>query len=104
MYMYMHKYTADSVICTDGIATRQLGPINVWWIAGFDGGEKALVGFSTGEWHQEGVLGRVVDDVSSSSAYAEYFLMEPSEMYAPIMATVHEKIYLSKVNDIFLWG
>jgi DNA (cytosine-5)-methyltransferase 1 len=62
---------------SDGIPTRQLGPINVWWIAGFDGGEKALVGFST--------------------AYAEYFLMEPSEMYAPIMATVHEKIYLSKV-------
>ena len=24
--------------------------------------------------------------------------MDPSEMYAPIMATVHEKIYLSKVN------
>lgn len=33
----------------DGIPTRQLGPINVWWIAGFDGGEKALVGFSTGK-------------------------------------------------------
>ena len=34
--------------CEDGIPTKQLGPINVWWIAGFDGGEKALVGFSTG--------------------------------------------------------
>lgn len=33
----------------DGIPTRQLGPINVWWITGFDGGERALVGFSTGE-------------------------------------------------------
>ena len=26
--------------------------------------------------------------------------MEPSEMYAPIMATVHEKIYLSKVSIV----
>ena len=32
----------------DGLATRQLGPINSWWIAGFDGGEKALIGFTTG--------------------------------------------------------
>lgn len=25
-----------------------MGPINEWWIAGFDGGEKALIGFGTG--------------------------------------------------------
>jgi len=25
-----------------------MGPINEWWTAGFDGGEKALIGFSTG--------------------------------------------------------
>ena len=31
------------------------------------------------------------------SAYADYILMEPSTAYEPIMATVHEKIYLSKV-------
>ena len=35
-------------LCLDGIPTKQLGPINAWWIAGFDGGEKALIGFSTG--------------------------------------------------------
>lgn len=40
--------------------------------------------------------------VSVNSAYAEYFLMEPSEMYAPIMATVHEKIYLSKVSCVMM--
>jgi len=33
---------------SDGIPTKQLGPINSWWIAGFDGGEKALIGFTTG--------------------------------------------------------
>jgi len=63
---------------SDGIPTKQLGPINSWWIAGFDGGEKALIGFTT--------------------AYAEYVLMEPSQAYHSIMATVHEKIYLSKVR------
>nr|AKR53930.1 DNA (cytosine-5) methyltransferase 1 [Latrunculia apicalis] len=62
---------------SDGVPTRELGPINSWWIAGFDGGEKALIGFTT--------------------AYAEYILMAPSAAYHPIMATVHEKIYLSKV-------
>ena len=32
-----------------------------------------------------------------ASAYAEYVLMESSQAYHTIMATVHEKIYLSKV-------
>jgi len=35
---------------------------------------------------------------SYSVAYAEYVLMEPSQAYHSIMATVHEKIYLSKVR------
>jgi len=25
-----------------------MGPINEWWTAGFDGGQNALIGFSTG--------------------------------------------------------
>ena len=31
-----------------GIAACKMGPINEWWTAGFDGGENALIGFSTG--------------------------------------------------------
>lgn len=31
-----------------GVCTKRMGPINEWWIAGFDGGEKALIGFGTG--------------------------------------------------------
>ena len=65
---------------SDGLPTRRLGPINSWWVAGFDGGEKALIGFTT--------------------AYAEYVLMEPSPAYQPIMATMNEKIYLSKVGVV----
>lgn len=30
-----------------GVNGKNLGPINEWWITGFDGGEKALIGFST---------------------------------------------------------
>lgn len=31
-----------------GVRAKKLGPINAWWITGFDGGEKALIGFTTG--------------------------------------------------------
>ena len=125
MYVLLYRCTRDVVIVSphllpDGLPTRQLGPVNVWWIAGFDGGEKALVGFTTG-WskrHHPLLSSSLSSSPHSSislpfsllslfvfyllyctpTAYAEYFLMEPSEMYAPIMATVHEKIYLSKVS------
>uniref|UniRef100_A0A8C3QUR0 DNA (cytosine-5)-methyltransferase 1 n=1 Tax=Cyanoderma ruficeps TaxID=181631 RepID=A0A8C3QUR0_9PASS len=40
----------DDNPCLDGgVRAKKLGPINAWWITGFDGGEKALIGFSTGE-------------------------------------------------------
>ncbi|XP_014253428.1 DNA (cytosine-5)-methyltransferase 1-like [Cimex lectularius] len=65
-----------------GIPTKDLGPINEWWISGFDGGEKALVGFSTD--------------------YGDYFLMEPSPQYAPMMEGVKEKTYLGKIVIEFL--
>ena len=42
---------------SDGVPTKQLGPINSWWIAGFDGGEKALIGFTTGEGGEGGGRG-----------------------------------------------
>jgi len=60
-----------------GIATKRMGPINEWFIAGFDGGESALIGFGT--------------------AFAEYILMRPSDAYAPIMSAVFEKICMSKI-------
>ncbi len=33
-----------------GVPAKKLGPINAWWITGFDGGEKALIGFTTGKY------------------------------------------------------
>ena len=37
-----------STVFTGGIPTKSIGPINEWWTAGFDGGENALIGFTTG--------------------------------------------------------
>lgn len=39
-----------------GVRAKKLGPINAWWITGFDGGERALIGFTTGRSAQQGVL------------------------------------------------
>uniref|UniRef100_A0A672JJ28 DNA (cytosine-5)-methyltransferase n=1 Tax=Salarias fasciatus TaxID=181472 RepID=A0A672JJ28_SALFA len=73
----------DDNPCLDGgVPAKKLGPINAWWITGFDGGEKALIGFTT--------------------AFADYILMHPSEEYAPIFALMQEKIYMSKIVVEFL--
>lgn len=52
------------------------------YISGFDGGEKALVGFST--------------------AYAEYYLLQPSDDYQNMMQVVNQKITLTKLVIEFL--
>uniref|UniRef100_A0AAQ4Q520 DNA (cytosine-5)-methyltransferase n=1 Tax=Gasterosteus aculeatus aculeatus TaxID=481459 RepID=A0AAQ4Q520_GASAC len=73
----------DDNPCLDGgVPAKKLGPINAWWITGFDGGEKALIGFTT--------------------AFADYILMQSSEEYAPIFAVMQEKIYMSKIVVEFL--
>nr|UOI87905.1 DNA cytosine-5-methyltransferase 1 [Sogatella furcifera] len=66
----------------DGVAAHDIGPINEWWLSGFDGGEKALIGFST--------------------PFAEYYLMQPSPDYQPIFDTVKEKIFMGKLVIDFL--
>ncbi|RUS91723.1 hypothetical protein EGW08_000549 [Elysia chlorotica] len=60
-----------------GVPCRNMGPINEWFISGFDGGENALIGFSTG--------------------YAEYILMEPSEAYRPFIEQMQLKVYMAKM-------
>ncbi|KAM5238057.1 DNA (cytosine-5)-methyltransferase 1 [Ctenodactylus gundi] len=74
----------DNPSLEGGVYGKNLGPITEWWITGFDGGEKALIGFS--------------------SAFAEYILMEPSPEYAPIFGLMQEKIYISKIVVEFLQG
>ena len=53
-----------------GIPTKHLGPINEWFTAGFDGGEKALIGFSTGKIGQQHILNLIPKCSSSSYIHA----------------------------------
>ena len=56
-------------------AVKDIGPLYSWWNSGFDGGEIALSGVS--------------------SPFAEYYLVEPSEIYKPIFTAVQEKVNIS---------
>ncbi|XP_012254092.2 DNA (cytosine-5)-methyltransferase 1-like isoform X2 [Athalia rosae] len=79
---YMKAIYEESPDPDGGVPTMNLGPINEWWVSGFDGGEIALIGFST--------------------AFGEYILMQPSDEYSPFMEAVREKIHLSKLVIEFL--
>lgn len=79
---YMKPIYEEDPSPEGGVPTKDMGPINEWYVSGFDGGELALIGFNT--------------------AFAEYILMEPSEVYAPFMDAVKEKIYMSKLVIEFL--
>ncbi|KAJ8934705.1 hypothetical protein NQ318_008503 [Aromia moschata] len=78
-------YEEDSST-NNGVPAHDLGPINECmykkWTAGYDGGEKLPMGFSTG--------------------YAEYYLMDPSPEYEPIFKKIQGKIKLSKIVIEFL--
>lgn len=74
---YIKPIYEDNPTALNGIPAKDLGPINEWWISGFDGGQKALLGVTT--------------------AYCEYYLMEPSDEYKPLMKSIEEKMYLSKI-------
>ncbi|XP_076753766.1 DNA methyltransferase 1a isoform X1 [Xylocopa sonorina] len=79
---YMKAIYEEDVSPEGGVPAKDMGPINEWYVSGFDGGELALIGFNT--------------------AFAEYILMDPSEEYAPFMDIVREKIYMSKLVIEFL--
>ncbi|XP_017756525.1 PREDICTED: DNA (cytosine-5)-methyltransferase PliMCI-like [Eufriesea mexicana] len=79
---YMKAIYEEDTSLENGVPAKNMGPINEWYVSGFDGGELALIGFNT--------------------AFAEYILMDPSEEYAPFMDVVKEKIYMSKLVIEFL--
>nr|XP_034181295.1 DNA (cytosine-5)-methyltransferase 1-like isoform X2 [Osmia lignaria] len=79
---YMKAIYEEDSSPEGGVPAKDMGPINEWYVSGFDGGELALIGFNT--------------------AFGEYILMEPSEAYAPFMDVVKEKIYMSKLVIEFL--
>jgi DNA (cytosine-5)-methyltransferase 1 len=67
----------DNPTTEDSIPAMKLGPIGEWWITGYDGGKKALLGIST--------------------EFAEYILVNPSEEYRPIMQKAYEKTSIVKI-------
>ena len=69
---YVKPVWSEDPSIADGVPAKNIGPIMSWWNAGYDGGDKPMTGFST--------------------IAAEYILMEPSELYKPIMTTVDEKV------------
>lgn len=79
---YMKAIYEEDTSPEGGVPAKDMGPINEWYVSGFDGGELALIGFNT--------------------AFAEYILMESSEVYASFMDAVKEKIYMSKLVIEFL--
>ena len=70
---------------SDGIPTKHLGPINLWWVTGFDGGEKAfssgMCAYTSTECECQQWRGVCVSAALFSVVYAEYVLMEPSLAY-----------------------
>ncbi|KXJ20320.1 DNA (cytosine-5)-methyltransferase PliMCI [Exaiptasia diaphana] len=74
---YVKPVYDENHVLEGGVPTKNMGPINEWWTAGFDGGEKVLIGFTT--------------------AFGEYILMQPSEEYKPFMEAMAEKALLSKI-------
>ena len=74
---YIKPIYDDTPGLDGGVPAKKNGPIDQWYIAGFDGGSTELVGFTT--------------------PYADYLLSYPSDDYRPIFNTLREKTYLSKV-------
>lgn len=48
-YHWKSNYLYICALFIGGVPTKALGPINEWWTTGFDGGENALIGFTTGK-------------------------------------------------------
>ena len=69
-------YAEEEESPSDAVLVTQVGPIDEWWVAGFDGGDGVIVAFAT--------------------AFADYILMSPSAEYCDFFDLAHEKIYLSK--------
>ncbi|KAL0267696.1 UNVERIFIED_CONTAM: hypothetical protein PYX00_009890 [Menopon gallinae] len=65
-----------------GVPAQEIGPIELWWISGFDGGNNFLIGLA--------------------SPCAEYILMDPSEEYEEYMKGPRQKALLTKIVVEFL--
>lgn len=79
---YIKPIYEEDASPNNGIATHDLGPLNEWFVTGFDGGDKILIGTST--------------------PYALYILMESSDEYSGIFKLFQRKTTLLKMIIEFL--
>ncbi len=73
---YVKPITDDSPLIDGGVAMFTETGVVGWWVAGFDGGEKHVIGVTTEAAH--------------------YYLTEPSELYEPFMVDIDTKVFISK--------
>ncbi|GAB6030288.1 DNA (cytosine-5)-methyltransferase 1 [Chamberlinius hualienensis] len=66
----------DDEASQDGLWIDRIGPIISWWMSGFDGG--------------------IENFVSVSTEIADYYLYEPSPIYAPFFESIQIKAFLVK--------
>ncbi|KAI5644354.1 c-5 cytosine-specific DNA methylase domain-containing protein [Phthorimaea operculella] len=75
---YLKSICSDSPdIDEESVPVKDVGPIIEWFIHGFDGGDRNCITLST--------------------EFGEYNLLKPSAEYTPLMNSLYEKIWLSKV-------
>ena len=55
---YVKPIYEDNPSAEGGIATKKMGPINSWWVTGFDETNTPLIGFSTGLFIRKLILKR----------------------------------------------
>ncbi|XP_030756300.1 DNA (cytosine-5)-methyltransferase 1-like [Sitophilus oryzae] len=79
---YLKRIDDEDPNIENGVPAHDLGPIVEWWTAGYDGGEKLPIAFTT--------------------QFAEYYLMEASPEYSAIFTSIQLKIKLVKIVVEFL--
>eukprot|EP00095_Tigriopus_kingsejongensis_P000286 maker-scaffold253_size237113-snap-gene-1.26 protein:Tk00286 transcript:maker-scaffold253_size237113-snap-gene-1.26-mRNA-1 annotation:"dna cytosine-5-methyltransferase 1" len=79
---FLKVVTDDSPLADDGIPVRDAGPLEQWWIHGFEEGSTLTLGVSTDSGH--------------------YFLSQPSKEYKPFMAELSFKGHLAKLAVEFM--
>ena len=100
-YGYVKPVWSDSPGPEDGIATKEIGPINEWFFSGFDGGQKAIVCklilLSCFYLFFKLIFNfYVVYLLGFGTSYADYYLLASSDLYSSLMNELEEKVYLSK--------
>ena len=73
---YLKPITDGNPQIEGGVPVCDAGPVVGWWVAGFDGGDRHVIGVTT--------------------EVAYYYLNEPSDAYSPFMKEIDTKTFIAK--------